>query len=163
MIDANFGEKVCLDEAKKAFERQSLSMDRLKDMSKTLFQSASIIVAIIAALKIWGSNATGFTSLAFVALLILSLLSYVSLIYLFVRTLSPTGWNGPIKNDWDVLYGAFGDKEEIDVIRMQISSYLNAFQLNDEILLRFANYVRVESWLLGSTVLLLIIASLLPR
>jgi hypothetical protein len=163
MDETLLGYRTCLTEAQKAFERQSLSMDHAKEMSKTLFQVGSVIVAIIAALKVWGSGAQGIEAAAFTFLLIISVLAYVILIWLFMKTLSPTGWNGPINTQWDVLYNAFMNKDEIEVLRMQLSSYLNALDLNDKILYRFAKYVKVETWLLGVTVLLLLMVSLMPR
>jgi hypothetical protein len=157
------GLKVAADEMKKIFGYQLDEVTAYKDTMKSYFGAASLVVTILASLQIlFGTVAPAWAGLH-QFLVILAIAFYIALTLLSIFIFIPTTLQAPIDSDWDVLQETYFQKNEEEVLRLLISSYLNAIDLNDKILVKLILPIRIACGLLIAIIACFAGLALLPK
>ena len=75
----------------------------------------------------------------------------------------PKKINGPIKDDKDVIYNHLIGRSKVDILRMELSGYLNAIYLNEPIIQGLILRSRLAASLLAIVITVLLLLSFIPR
>lgn len=155
-MDNVIGYKTILGEVIRSFERQLASFDDLKVSSRTTLTASSIIFALASFLQY---NQLHIAEPANTILKLVIAVLYLAVIVLSIFVSSPMEYYAPVKADWDVLTKAFYNKDEEEVLRMQISATLDVIKLNRPMVTKQRLLVTISNILL---VLLLVVMALSP-
>jgi len=162
MAETN-GYETSIEEARSQLNRQFESVDALREIARTLLSSASLVFAFLGVFQLVFTPSKppytvwhGFVLSAIVAL-------YVSLVVICVVVVSPAGMNGPIEPTWETLYSAFVSRSGVELLRMQLSAYLNAIALNDKTISRRQRLTVIAGALLPAISVLLAVLGMISH
>jgi hypothetical protein len=163
-IENKFGYQVAISEMQKYLDGQYQSVSAVKNVVEQILGAASLIIAIIGALQLFNARIQPQYQAIYNGLIVVTVILYIVLIASSIWVLSPTEVKGPISADWDELYkGYVGHENEIDILKQQLSNYLNAIKLNDPIIIKRSRRTWIPAILLPVIVILVFSLSLLPR
>lgn len=147
--------RVMLSEAKQSYAYQYDSFDVLKGQASTALGASSLIVSLVGLLQIFRQASLDLTAVQVVLIVILALL-YLWQFITSMAAIGPLEIATPIKPEWDVMSeyyrGATGD----ELLKLQLSSYLNAIQKNEPLKVMLTNRVKQANRLLAASVFLLL-------
>jgi len=130
-MELDLGRKISIEEAKKNFESNEISAKVVRDISMAIFQSASLIVSIVAALQL-------FTNIDFVIQneyqrnLFFSIGTlYLVLLVICIYLLLPIKWFTPFPNDYKKISNMLFDKTDNEVIDQFLVNYYEAIRVNN--------------------------------
>ena len=130
-MEHDLGRKISIDEAKKNFESNEISAKVVRDISMAIFQSASLIVSIVAAFQL-------FTNIDFVIqneyqhnLLFSIGTLYLVLLVICIYLLLPIRWYTPFPNDYEKISNMLFDKTDKEVIDQFLVNYYEAIRVNN--------------------------------
>ena len=125
-MEKDFDIQAALEEAKLTMADATDSIRTIKDSAKTIFNAASIIIALFGVFQVFSADIPVGKENVFSLLLIIILALYLALIVLCLYVLMPMKWWGPIDANWDEYARAYFDKSHRDVLLMKLSSYLKS-------------------------------------
>jgi hypothetical protein len=153
--------KAPLHYMRRTLDRQVDGIDTIKATVRSVLSSASLIVSLVAALQIPGI-VSGWVWLYQLGIGLVAVL-YLALIIACALALWPATVIGPIKVDWDVLTTEFQNLDEEGIMSKELSSLVNAIELNAPIVNRYKRYQQIAVAILPAIVLVLLLLALLPR
>lgn len=125
-----FGLNIWIAEMQSLLKNQLETFEVFKSTTRTIFGGSSLILALVSILQVFNVNVQASWYWVYVSGIILLAFLYLILIALCIRILMPVKVHGPIKADWDEIYDAFMEKSKVEILRQQLSSILNAIELN---------------------------------
>ncbi len=155
--------KIPLHYMRRTLDRQVDGIDTIKATVRSVLGAASLIVSLVAALQILTPGIAPEWDWLYRAGIGLAAGLYVVLITACALALRPTNVFGPILSDWDELTTAFKGLDEKESISKELSSVLNAIELNTPIVRRYARLQQIAVTILPLIVLALLLLALLPR
>lgn len=152
--------RIAVEEMKFRMEQQFQALDIVKTTARQILSSASLILALAGVLQVINGSVADQNRFWFNLVLGLGGIAYLVLIVLCITCLRVVYIDLPIAADWDVIYESYIQlTDEVELLRMQLSSYLNVIALNTPVVKRKSRLVNLASWFLPITVLLLFAAS----
>jgi hypothetical protein len=162
-MDEVTGLKMAIEEMRRSLDKQTASIHRQKDLTKTLFTGASLFTGLVASLQILSSAVQpGYEKLLYGGV-VLATISYLVMVVLVLHALKPFTIHGPVKDDWNVLWEVFCTGCESSVHQRLLVAYLNAMELNDPANRRLTILNMWLLRLLGWIVFVLVLLSFIPR
>ena len=152
---------VSLEEMKNFLTLQFSGITAIKNTARVILGTTSVIIAMIGTLQIFRPVPDDVIRV-YLLLIILVIILYLILIILCVLVLSPLDLHGPIDPSWDTLKKYIIGQHGEELVKIQISAYLNAISLNDKILNKRKNQMLIASIILPIIVIFLIILGSLP-
>lgn len=167
------GLEISIEEMRYRLKSQYEGVDAIKATARTVFGASSLIVSLLAALQLSNVRVDPTFSAAYSIGVVLAMALYAFQITLCISVLLPVSLNGPVKEDWDILYESFTGwnellqdftgKSEIEILRKRLSAYLNAIELNEPIISDSRRTATWASYILPVIVIILLLLSLIPR
>ncbi len=154
-MEEDFDIQAALDEAKMTMADAADSIRSIKESAKTIFNAASIIIALFGVFQVFTAEVQAGNVKVFGVMLAIILLAYVILIGLCLYVLMPMKWWGPIDADWDEYAKIYFDKSHRDVLLVKLASYLEIIPMNDRLIVMRKYVVIAAGILFGLIVLLL--------
>jgi hypothetical protein len=152
-----------LQELQRTYENQLAGIDSIKTTVRTVFGSASLIVSLASALQLLTATvAPASLSLYRMGVAVIALL-YLVLIAVCIAGIWPVYTVRPLAPEWDELTTAYKNMDEEQMKSKQLSSLLNAIDMNRPIVKRFARLQATALILLGVIVTLLLSLAWIPR
>ena len=151
-----------LHEAENKLERQSESIESLKSHARTIFGASSIVIPLLGTLLIFSDIAINVKSY-YIAIVAMMITLYVVLVILSLIILSPSRFSGPIQIDHPTLKEVFLGKNELEIIKIRLSAYLNAIELNEGNIILKQKMTTIISIIFAIIVILLLIAAVLSK
>jgi len=162
-MDENFDVKAMVHEASENYKRQGDSIESIKTHARTVFSSSSIIISLLSLFQILSKTPKGYNvNVSYGRIIAVIVVLYVSLVVISLLVLSPLLFHGPIKMDWGVITETFKEKSERDVLLMQLSAYINAFEKNKLIIKNQRLMIIIQSIIFALIVLFVLLAGMLP-
>jgi hypothetical protein len=162
-MNKNLDIQVSIEEMSELLDKQFDSMEAIKTTARTIFGSASLVTSILGAFKLTTIIIVEDYAKYFNIGIVISMVLYVILIVCCIFILLPINMKLPIEANWKVLRDAFVGKEERDILKMQLSAYLNAISHNDKLINSKKKLATIASVILPLIVITLLIVSVLPR
>lgn len=131
----NYDVKVALEEAKLSLEKQFEGVVVFRDGCKTILGSASLVVTVVGSIQTL-RQATPINTEWFNAILVISLILFGLVVAGCIWVISPKPLKTPIKPTWEEYQSTFFGKEERDILKQSLSSYINAIELNNPMINR---------------------------
>lgn len=144
-----------LYEARQKLDRQFKSVAVLREHGKTVFASSSVIVSLFAALKT--TNIPKEKIEIYVTFWILIAVLYILLTIAGLKTIFPREILGAIKPTWDEYKKAYRRKSKEDILLMQISSYLNVIEKNQDVVNQQEKWSMIISYIFPVLVICVVI------
>lgn len=132
-VNEILGYQAIVAELESIYFRQRESIDAIKSTIRSYIQASSILITLIGAIQIWviGKDnfsapiwylvVTGFISVLFLVLLVLSIIG-----------LAAIKVSDPIKPSLEILWESFGNKTELEIIKVRISAFYKITAENDK-------------------------------
>jgi uncharacterized membrane protein YagU involved in acid resistance len=159
-----FGYKIAITEMKYRLDSQYEAITAVKNVTQQVFASSSLIIALIAALRIFNSQVSDDFLPLYTILVGIVMLLYIALIILCLKVLLPVKINLPIPDNLNELYDGFISKEdEIDILKQQLINYLDTIELNKPIIDHRHKLSRCATILLPIIVIILLGMGFLPK
>lgn len=155
--------EVSIEEMQRSLKSQFEGIDAIKSTARTVFGASSLIVSLLAALQLAIPRIIPNLLAAYQIGVVLALILYAFQVTICIYVLLPISVSGPVQADWDVLYNAFSGDSKVEVMRMRLSAYLNAIELNEPKIQELKKITTVASVILPIIVVILLILSLFPR
>jgi hypothetical protein len=163
MSSENLFLEIPLAEMKRTLDRQVDGLDTIKATVRSVLSAGSLIVSLVAALQLVTAKIDPKWFWLYKDGIVLAAVLYVALIITCILALWPTTVVGPIKPDWDILTTAFKGLSEKEAFLEQLSSILNAIDLNRPIVNRYKYLQMIALALLPALVLVLLLLAFIPR
>ena len=158
-----FGYKIAIEEMQLALKNNLESFDAVRNMARTLFGAASLIVGLLGTLQIISADVVPAYRGIYNFLITLTMIVYIGLIVCCLRVLSPNNIDLPIEVDWNVLWNHYISETDDQIYKTRLISYINAIQKNWPVITRLRNITRIATLLLPIIIVLILLISLLPR
>jgi hypothetical protein len=162
-MEKNLDIRVCCEEMRTTLYRQLDGIGNIKATTRTIFQAASLVIALIGALQLFTGKVVPEYQLASQIIIFIVFGLYIGLIFLCLSALFPITSFGPIEPKWEVLHEHFIVKSEREIYEMQLSAYLNAINLNKKNVHEVKSKTIWAGRILGAIVLILLLLSLMPK
>lgn len=159
----NLDLQVAIEEMRIHLQRQNESVQAYKATARSLLSAASLIVALTATLQLFSVKIEPSSINLYNLLIVSAMALYIALIFCCVATLFPIDLKGPIGPDWELLRKVFFNKEDREILKIQLSQLVRVISRNATTLESPSRYVRFASVLLPVVVILLFGLSLVPR
>lgn len=157
------GYQVAIEEMKLTLQNNLASFEAVKNMARTIFGAASLVLGLLGTLQIISAEVMPAYRAWYNVLIVLVLLAYLGLIACCLYVLTPINIYLPIRADWPELWENFISETEENIYKTRLSGYLNAIQLNRPIIARLRNVTTGATLLLPIILILILCISLLPR
>ena len=128
-MEENFDVKTMLNEACQELQLQEICIDSLRAHTRTIFNASSLILPLLGTLLIFSDIDDEIKGI-YIAIIALMILLFISLLILSLIIMNPSSFYRPFQMDFEKLKDAFLGEEEREIIKLQVTSYLNAINLN---------------------------------
>jgi hypothetical protein len=128
-MDTNLDVKIALEDTKAALQRQFETMNVMRDIAKTIISASAIIVSVLG-LVITYVESPPFYSSSFFIILAASMALFACVMGFSIYILMPLKFSTPIKIDWDEFQATYFGKDERELLKVSLSSYINVIDLN---------------------------------
>ena len=153
--------RLALDEMRRSYDLHSANADRLDQKAAWLLNSSSIVLGLFAFLNL--SLLDEQQSWTYWITITLALIGYGVLVWACSTALSPQVYVFPVPANWDAIsQGIIGLPIEESLTKL-LSTYVEYIPRNGEFNSRKASRVRIATLLLPAIVILVFLASILPR
>jgi hypothetical protein len=164
LIENTYGYKVTIEELRSSLDRVYDGFTELKNAVRSIFGTTTLIVSLIGALKIFSAQVSPPYLMCYNILLVIVMALYIVMIIGSVYIQNPKLIVSPTPADWETLESAYVlDKDNSDVSRQLISSYINAIVENQIIISRHYKLTWGISAILPIIIIILLVMSLIPR
>jgi hypothetical protein len=163
MNNENLDIRVSITEMQLLLSQINGSIEVCKSTSRSILSSASLIIALVGALQIFSSKINSNYLTCFRIGIGVTAILYIALIVCCIIVLNPARISSPIAPSWDVLQEAFSDKTERELLKTQLSAYLNSIKKNEIVVNRSAHLTTTANILLPIIVLFLFLLALIPK
>lgn len=147
------------NESQIKLNRQFTSINTFRDYSKTVVGYSSVIISLFATLKITSVPNNG--QIQYFSILGLIGVLYIWLVITGIQAFFPETITGSISPSYEEYKKAFLGKEKKDILKQQISNYLNAIEINEPLILKKRNLCFRLSILFSGIVVLILLESVL--
>lgn len=159
-MDPIIGLKAVLAELNRSFEQNHSSYHRIKDAARVIFSASSLIFALASFMQFEGAKLIApFDGVVQAGLIGL----YLGLIIICVILNLPGTFYLPFNPDWETLGNAFYGKSEENILMHQISTTIDAINIDKRIISKYVLWTKVAGVLLVLMVLLMIATIFIPR
>lgn len=162
LLTNNIDFTTMFSEAQKKLDRQFRSMDILREHAKIVLGTSAIIVSLFSTLKIANTTIKHEHFFVYAILVGLIALVYGILVVFNIKAISPETLNHAVKPDWDTYIETYLGKSEREILRIQVSAYLNAVSENEKVILNQRDLSKKINILLSLVVILILGASFIP-
>ncbi len=163
ILNEKLGLELAISDMQESLRNQSLSISAFKATTRHLLSAASLIVALIGALQLYKVQISDDWIWLYTGVLFLIAGLYIALVMLCVWAQAPIVVMGPIREEWELFREFYMGKSEIDILRVRLSGYLHAFDLNKEPIAFRVKLTKAASVILPVIVVILLLLSLVPR
>jgi len=158
VLDPDPGRQAAFEEMQAAWKRQYETLDILKETAKTMLGYTSVFLGLIGVLQISGFFAL--PSITYKALGAVCAAAYIVLVCLCLGVMSPAGMFGPILAEWNTLALYMFNKENNELLNRRIYDYVEAIEMNNQVLKKKALQVKWAGVLFPLIIVLLFLMGL---
>ncbi len=157
------GYQVAIQEMQFALQNNLASFDAVRNMARTLFGAASLIVGLLGTFQIVSAELVPDYRSLYNLLIGLTMFAYVGLIVCCLWVLKPVNIQLPTQVAWESLWNFYLSETDENIYKSRLISYIEAIHDNWPIIARLRKLTNLASGLLPVIILLILGISMLPR